>query len=128
MNEIHTEMNVLGRDIINHYKYWIYLKINPRLVTSPFLNRIDNIGKKITKFRVGSHNLKIESGRWSRVSRSDQLCTTCNELGDEYHAVYRCHLIHRDELLDIPHELSSIWNYYKINDLFERFRSAGLIK
>ena len=116
MNEIHTEMNVLGRDITNHYKYWIYLKINPRLVTSPFLNRIDNIGKKITKFRVGSHNLKIESGRWSRTPRCDRLCTTCNEVDDEYHAVYRCNLIHRDDLDDIPKELSLIWNNDKINN------------
>ena len=37
-----------------HYKYWIYLKLNPELVSSSYLNRADRVGKCITKFRLGT--------------------------------------------------------------------------
>ena len=46
-----------GGDKDNHYKFWIYLQMNPELTRSPFLNRVDAVGKSMVKFRVGSHNL-----------------------------------------------------------------------
>ena len=61
--EVRQKIKDLGSDSDNHYKYWIYLQMNPNLVKSPFLNRIDTTGKCITKFRAGSHQLKIETGR-----------------------------------------------------------------
>ena len=81
-----------------------------------------------TKFRAGSHQLKIETGRWSRTARGDRLCTHCNVLGDEHHAVYDCDLIHRGDLADTPTTLSSLWDYSKVNVLFERMRVAGLVE
>ena len=54
-------INILGRNKDVHYKYWIYLEINPELTPSPFLNRVDEVRKSMTKFRLGSHNLKIET-------------------------------------------------------------------
>ena len=71
-----------------HYKYWIYLEINTELTPSPFLNRVDKVGESMTKFRLGSHNLRIETGRWNGTSRENRLRPTCNQLGDEYHIVY----------------------------------------
>ena len=102
--------------------------MNPNLAKTPFLNQIDTTGKCITKFRAGSHQLKIETGRWSRTARGDRLCTHCNVLGDEHHAVYDCDLIHRGDLADTPSTLSSLWDYSKVNVLFERMRVAGLVE
>ena len=86
-----------------HYKFWIYCQINPRLVPSPFLHRIDKVGKSITKFRLGSHNLPIEAGRWCRTLREDRLCNTCQVLVDEEHYIYTCSEIDRYGLTNIPH-------------------------
>ena len=46
-----------------------------------------------TRFRVCSHNLKIEMGRWSRIPRNQRLCT-CeeNEVQTEQHALLTCPL------------------------------------
>ena len=45
-------------DIDNHYKYCIYLQMNPDHTESPFLNRMI-VGKRITRFRLGSHNKSL---------------------------------------------------------------------
>ena len=78
-NEVRQKIRDLGNDRDKHYKFWIYLQLNPNLIMSQFLNRIDVTGKCITKFRAGSHMLKIETGRWSRTPREDRLCTHCNK-------------------------------------------------
>ena len=37
--------------------------------------------KAMTKFRLSSHKLMVERGRWLRVPRTDRLCVCCNKLG-----------------------------------------------
>ena len=118
----------MGNNKDLHYKYWIYLTMNPNLSPSPFLNRIDAVGKCLTKFRVGSHHLKIETGRWSRVPRNDRLCTICGVLGDESHVVYTCSEIRRDDIAELPQPLSEIWNFEGINTLFKRIVDAKYLE
>ena len=60
-NSLKLKIRNLGRDKDKHYRFWIYLQLNPDLTRSPFLNRIDVVGKCIVKFRLGSHNLRIET-------------------------------------------------------------------
>ena len=122
-NELKSKIRTLGSSD-THYKYWIYLKLNPELTPSPFLNRIDYVGKSITKFRLGSHKLIIETGRWSRIPRENRLCCTCGVVGDEEHIIYDCSEIHRDDL-DIPTPVSSLWKYEGVNVLFKRIMDAG---
>ena len=126
-NEVLQKIRDLGSNKNSQYKFWIYLQLNPNLVMSPFLNRIDLTGKCITKFRAGSHMLKIETGRWNRTPREDRLCTHCNKLGDENHAIFECSLIYREDLPEFPSNLSSLWEYPSINVLFKRIREAGLM-
>ena len=47
----------------------------------------------MTRFRLGSHRLTVETGRWSKTPADRRLCT-CNvvEVQDEAHVVYRCEL------------------------------------
>ena len=56
------------------YKYKIYVDINPDLKVSPFINNFHPLCKDIIRFRLGSHYLPIETGRWSRVPRHQRLC------------------------------------------------------
>ena len=56
----------------NNYKYYIYLKINPTLAPSPFLNVQNKLVTQITKFRLGSHKFPIETDRWRRMPRDQR--------------------------------------------------------
>ena len=81
-----------------HYKFYIYTKINPELTTSPFLEVFHPTVGDILKFRLGSHYLPIETGRWSGRPRHERFSENCNEVGDEDHVIYRCSLIERGDL------------------------------
>ena len=67
-----------------------------------------------------SANLKIETGRWSGMKRTDRLCPTCKILGDEYHVIYQCCEIFRDDIDGLPEELSAIWEFPGTNTIFKR--------
>ena len=127
MEVVRNKIKACANNKEKHYKYWIYLENNPELIMSPFLNRIDSVGKSITKFRLGSHNLAIETGRWCRRKREDRLCNTCNLLGDENHAVFSCSKIERSDLLELPETLSAVWEWEGVNILFKRLRDAEMI-
>ena len=61
----------------NHYKFWMYLKMNPDLKPSPFLMLPGRMALACLKFRVGSHNLPIEKERWCRKPKQrGMLCNT----------------------------------------------------
>ena len=109
-----------------HYKFHIYTKINPELTTSPFFDRFHPIVGGILKFRLGSHYLPIETGRWSGCPRHERLCDTCNEVGDEDHLIYRCSLIEREDIT-LDEDISKIWNTPDIYELFKRIRTRKLV-
>ena len=109
-----------------HYKFYIYTKINPELTTSPFLEVFHPTVGDILKFRLGSHYLPIETGRWSGRPRHERLCENCNEVGDEDHVIYRCSLIERGDLT-LHEDLSLIWNTPDIYQLFKRIRTRKLV-
>ena len=52
---------------------------------------------EMTRFRAGSHRLKIETGRWSRTPQDQRLCDCeLNVVQDEAHVVFFCK--HTEEL------------------------------
>ena len=117
-----------GLDKDNHYKFWIYLQTNPELTISPFLHRVDAVGKSMVKFRVGCHNLPIETGRWNRTPRNERLCGTCGVIGDEHHVLNSCSIIDRSDLAEATPSLSTIWQYEGVNRLFKRILKANLVE
>ena len=46
----------------------------------------------VTRFRLSSHNLAIETGRLSRRPRDSRLCPECRLLQDERHALAECQI------------------------------------
>ena len=46
----------------------------------------------LCRFRTCNNRLPIEVGRWYGIERSERKCTLCNdnEIGDEYHYLFRC--------------------------------------
>ena len=101
--------------------------MNPSLQRSPFIDNLHGLSGDIIRFRLGSHMLPIETGRWSRTERQDRLCRTCNVLGDESHALFRCTAVNRD-LLDLPGSISEIWKADDIFSLFKRLREANFLE
>ena len=52
----------------------------------------DTKRKTITRWRLSSHKLRIETGRYSRpfTQREDRKCILCDVVEDEAHAIYDC--------------------------------------
>ena len=108
------------------YKFDIYLKINPELNTSPFLNLYHPQVMNIIKFRLGSHFFPIETGRWSRTPRSERLCSTCGVLGDENHVIYSCSQIAREDFV-LDNFIHKIWHQPEVFKLFERIKTVKFL-
>jgi ribosomal protein L31 len=73
-----------------------YMTINPSCSVHPMYTSTERFIAdyqriEVTRFRLGSHRLKVETGRWSRIPANLRLCTCgVNEVQDEAHVVYRC--------------------------------------
>ena len=70
---------------ISNFKHQIYLDSL----------QIDKYRKWLCKFRVSSHRLEIEAGRWTKPNKTpldNRKCIICNILEDEYHFVLDCSL------------------------------------
>ena len=118
--------DIRKRAAADRSKFVTYLKINPDLQPSPFLHIIHPMASDIIRFRVGSHYLPIETGRWSRKLRHERVCTSCGVIGDEEHAIYSCSLILRDDI-DFIDEIGKIWLQLEVYKLFSRVKAANLL-
>ena len=108
-----------------HSKYIIYMKLNPELDPSPFLHIVHPTARDIIRFRLGSHYLPIETGRWCRKQRHERLCTNCGVIGDEEHLIYHCSLISRVGMsLD---DISKVWLQPDVYQLFARIKAAKFL-
>ena len=75
-------------------KYVTYRTINYNCDVNPvYLNRDTLIPEYIriswTRFRLSSHSLRIETGRWQRLPREQRLCP-CGLVQDEQHVLCAC--------------------------------------
>ena len=89
-------------------KFARYLSYNPNLEPSPFLKCMHPLTTDIIRFRVGSHSLPIETGRWTQKKREDRICDICGVVGDELHYIHDCNRIPRNNL-NLHREVSEIW-------------------
>jgi hypothetical protein len=106
-------------------KYSTYVEINPDLSSSPLLDVIHPVANDMIKFRLGSHYLPVETGRWCGLDHDARLCGTCGEIGDEKHVLYRCSLIDRSDVE--LHEISRVWCQPEVYKIFKRIKEVKLI-
>lgn len=76
----------------NRSKFLSYKDMNPNLNVNCFylnqsVNELDRINA--SRIRLSSHNLAIETGRWSRVLRENRLCK-CGNVQTESHVLIDC--------------------------------------
>ena len=105
--DIETRNDALRQSLST--KRALYCKINPQL-ESPELYKNNDIKEfqriQVTRYRLSSHNLKVETGRWSRIDRENRTCS-CEHGGiqDEEHVTSVCGLT------------TELRERYRINDL-----------
>ena len=108
------------------YRFQTYLKFNPSLVRSPFIDLPHPLSLCLIKFRLGSHKLPIETGRWRGVIRDDRICDECGVLGDEFHFLYNCTQIKRDDLV-LPRNIEQLWQHPNVFTLFSRLMEIDVL-
>ena len=104
MRDSPTHLTITG----SHKRYTIMYKniIGFEYCPTLYQSCLDDVKRKIiTRWRLSSHKLRIETGRYSRpfIERENRLCKLCNVLEDEIHAVYDCvaHRLIRERYKDI---------------------------
>ena len=99
-------LKLIKERILDQYKQSWYSAINnsQRLISycrfkhdfklETYLDVIQDNKFKIalSRFRLSSHNLEIERGRYTNVSRADRICRMCNSgfVENEYHFLLVC--------------------------------------
>ena len=90
------DKEMLKESVINNTtssKRKTYLEMNPLLIQpTAYISSVIKEYHRIeyTRFRLSSHNLQIERGRWSRTPREQRLCDCGNHIQDERHALFFC--------------------------------------
>ena len=75
----------------------VYMLVNPSLASPEQHHDILESERVITsRYRCGSHNLKIESGRLCnpKIPRDDRLCICNNGIQSLHHCLFECPLLH----------------------------------
>ena len=73
-----------------------YTMMNPELNISPVLdpkcdNFIPEINRiSVNRLRLGSHHLRIETGRWARIPRDERLCVCGGDIQSESRVLIDC--------------------------------------
>ena len=102
-------VNTFKLNIKQHYERWWHLKMQPKDSTKydffykykknyKFEDYLDNIPRHIrihtTRLRTSSHNLPVETMRYSKPNpdRKDRKCRVCalDAVGDEHHYLLQC--------------------------------------
>lgn len=76
--------------------------------------------KAISCLRLSAHNLKIETGRYENLIRSDRKCVLCNlnDIEDEFHFLFICPVFHDLRNKFIKHYYSRRPSVFKLIQLF----------
>jgi len=108
-----------------------YKDVNPDLNVHRIYTTKDYVQEwkriNFTRFRLGSHNLKIETGRWARIDREERLCE-CGEVQDELHVIVECrksarirekYNLQEDSLKDVMKHPAIVEIIYEVMKLYD---------
>ena len=74
----------------------LYREIHPQFQRAAYLDKLisPKLRRALSKLRLSSHILHIETGRHRSIPRNERICTLCNigDVEDEYHFVMICPL------------------------------------
>ena len=92
IKDIFVQNNNASLVNLSEHRLYRYLGHSHELAKYLVLIKEKYIRIALTKLRLGSHNLMVERGRWTRpiTDFNQRLCSECLEIEDEYHVVLRC--------------------------------------
>ena len=107
-----------------------YRAIKPVINISTYLEKIVNVKyrKAISKIRLSSHNLHIETGRHRQTERNYRKCLFCNlnDIEDEYHFILICPPYNDIRKIHIKQYNYTRPNMYKLVQLFQNDNITSL--
>ena len=118
----------INGNINNLSKNRLYTHLNIKCTNNNYLFTIKEkyIRFAITKIRIGSHNLMIERGRWSKLELIDRQCSTCFKLEDEYHVIVECPLYHNIRKTFLPKYLYCNPSMFKLIEFIDSAKGIEL--
>ena len=77
--------------------------MNPNLSVHPLYESTDRLGDdylriSFSRFRLSSHRLKIETGRWTGIPQENRLCQCGQNIQTERHVLCDCALVNHIRL------------------------------
>ena len=93
-DEVAKIKNTIINRPVSATKFQTYQTLNPTLETHPVYTLStstipDYLRIDFTRFRLSSHRLRVELGRWSRTPRDQRICVCGTGVQDELH-IFRC--------------------------------------
>ena len=89
-----------------------YLSVNPTLCQPTFDGLLEFQRVLVTRYRTGSHNLRIESGRTPYIPREERLCICNGDIQTVKHVFLHCRIItelrNRYEITSIADGLTNV--------------------
>ena len=80
--------------IIIFWDFWLFWEFFDDYSSSPYLvlTRKNPSRKALVRFRISSHQLRIETGRYENIPRNERICHFCtsNKIEDENHFLLDC--------------------------------------
>ena len=80
----------------------------------------------LSRLRLSTHRLAIETGRWNKPTRiplDERKCQVCNRLEDEFHFILECQLFQEYRK---PYIKKYYWNRPNVIKLVELLKSENL--
>ena len=92
MKDLHITNWATSINMCSSLKTFRYMKTNYEIST--YIDILDNKQQRslISKIRLSSHDLKIETGRYNNTNRNERYCELCqlHDIEDEYHFTLIC--------------------------------------
>ena len=106
-----------------------YKLVKTTFERSAYLHLIpDYMSKTLLAFRTRNHRLPVEVGRWISMPLNERKCTHCNDLGDEFHYLFKCDLFSEDRRKYIKPYYYKHPNIVKYNEIMNTSEITTLKK
>ena len=111
-----SQQKILAETDSSKKRNYTLLLLERRL--APYIEILDKRDALcLLRFRTSNHKLPIETGRYKNIEYKNRHCTTCKSLGDEFHYLFICPLLHEPRQKLIPPYFKNRPNMLKYKEL-----------
>ena len=108
-----------------------YNNLSPRINGTHYLFDIKErfLRVALSRMRLGSHNLMVERGRWTKPRKTpypNRVCRTCGTVEDEYHIIIDCPRFSTPRQKYIPKNLTTRPSMFKLINFIDTAKDKKL--